>query len=439
MSRLEVFMKHFEKYSALVLFLLILGGANLLLADTMHIFRLLVGLGFGYTLSRAYTGFAGSVTRAYKTGSTQLMRTMMLMFLLTSALSAAFMILQKPERLDLWVNPINFGLIIGAVLFGFGMSFSACCASGVLTDLVTALPRALITLVFFSAGVFLAFPWQKTYSWITDSWWSTSVGRATAGGVFFPDWFTFDGTGGYLGALLLTALLCYLVIFVAKLYEQKRRQTGSYSGHFMEQQQVASAIKALNKEKTQVTEADEQIKFSPLAKQYELLFVRPWSLKTGAIVLAVLFTLLMGVTGAGWGASTPYGFWFGKALNLLGVSGEALAAYSLMPAEVYTAPFLANPVTVQNVGILLGTALYLLSAAKFKTAFTAELRINLKQACFYALGGLMMGVGTRLANGCNVGALYTPIANFSLSGWIFFVFMVVGGVLGNKLAKHMQL
>jgi hypothetical protein len=53
----------------------------------------------------------------------------------------------------------------------------------------------------------------------------------------------------------------------------------------------------------------------------------------------------------------------------------------------------------------------------------------------FALGGLSMGVGTRLANGCNVGALYTPIAHFSLSGWIFLVFLVLGGIVGNLFGK----
>lgn len=42
-----------------------------------------------------------------------------------------------------------------------------------------------------------------------------------------------------------------------------------------------------------------------------------------------------------------------------------------------------------------------------------------------------MGFGTRLANGCNVGALYT----FSLSGWIFLIVLVIGGIVGNKVAK----
>ena len=58
---------------------------------------------------------------------------------------------------------------------------------------------------------------------------------------------------------------------------------------------------------------------------------------------------------------------------------------------------------------------------------------------FYALGGLCMGFGTRLSNGCNVGALYTPIANFSLSGWVFLIFLVLGGIVGNSVAKKMNI
>ncbi|WP_243103841.1 YeeE/YedE thiosulfate transporter family protein [Clostridium sp. JN-1] len=61
---------------------------------------------------------------------------------------------------------------------------------------------------------------------------------------------------------------------------------------------------------------------------------------------------------------------------------------------------------------------------------------TLREVLLFALGGATMGLGTRFANGCNVGALYTPIANFSLSGWVFLIFMVIGGIAGNTLAKR---
>lgn len=90
---------------------------------------------------------------------------------------------------------------------------------------------------------------------------------------------------------------------------------------------------------------------------------------------------------------------------------------------------------MQNFGILLGATFFLLTSGRFKDTFLGGFKISGKLALLYALGGFSMGMGTRLANGCNLGALYTPIANFSLSGWVFLVVMVIGGILGNTFAK----
>lgn len=56
---------------ALLAAVLLLGNA---LLDSAIFFRLLVGLGLGYALTRAALGFAGSVNRAYRAGSTRLDR-----------------------------------------------------------------------------------------------------------------------------------------------------------------------------------------------------------------------------------------------------------------------------------------------------------------------------------------------------------------------------
>ena len=103
--------------------------------------------------------------------------------------------------------------------------------------------------------------------------------------------------------------------------------------------------------------------------------------------------------------------------------------------SAFLTPFFEHGVSVQNFGILLGTMVYLLTAGLFKQTFMSEMHITGKEALLYALGGITMGVGTRFANGCNVGALYTPISNFSFSGWIFLIVMVIGGVIGNTFGK----
>ncbi len=416
-------MKNSEKILGFIGIILILVLGKTQLTTDILFFRLIVGAGLGYSLSRAYTGFAGSVNRAYKQGSTKLLRTLMFMFFITALLVTAFLFNADATSYNLWVNPINLGLILGGVLFGFGMAFSACCASGVLTDLVTGLPRALITLIFFGFGIFIGFPIQKTASWITDSWFSTTTGAQLAGGVFLPDLFTWDGMGGYLGALAVTGLLCLIVIYFAYMYEKKRKNDGTYTGNMMEKVQDVP------------DDFDSKDYDGLSAKTYDRLFIKPWTLKQGAVVIAILFALLIGVTKAGWGASTPYGLWFGKALMIFGISAESLADFTKMSPEAFTTPFFQHQVSVQNFGILLGTLVYLLTAGKFLTTFMSEIKITGKEALLYGIGGLTMGFGTRLANGCNVGALYTPIANFSLSGWVFLVVMIIGGVLGNKFAK----
>lgn len=419
-------MKNLERILSFVLLFLVLCFGKFVLKSEMLFFRLVVGFVLGYALSRGYMGFAGSVNRAYKTGSTKLMRVLMLMFFATAVASTAVLFAADATKFDLWVNPINFGLIIGGVLFGFGMVFSSCCASGVLTDIVTSLPRALITLFFFGFGVFIGFPLQNTASWIQQSWMTTETGKAIGyNGVYFPDWFKFDGLNGYLGAIVLTGVLCAVVVWLSYLYENKRKKAGTYTGHFSEKMQ----------------EIQEEVPFDGLLTEntYQKVFVKPWSMKKASFVIVVVFVLLMGVTQAGWGASTPYGFWFGRFLMLFGVSAESIAQFTHGGVKPYVMPFFAHPINVQNFGILFGTAFYLLSSSQLLNTFKASLKITPKQAFFYALGGLCMGFGTRLANGCNVGALYTPIANFSLSGWIFLIFMVTGGIVGNKLSKKVNL
>ena len=155
------------------------------------------------------------------------MRMLMILFVGTAIVSVCFFIGQDPTEYDLWVNPINLGLILGGLLFGFGMAFSSCCASGVLTDVVTGLPRAFITLIFFGMGVYLGFPVQNSASWVKDTMISTGTFET---GVFLPDLFKWDGLEGYLGAIIVTIILACLTIWVAKLYEEKRKANNTYTG-----------------------------------------------------------------------------------------------------------------------------------------------------------------------------------------------------------------
>ncbi|ETX11751.1 membrane protein [Marinomonas ushuaiensis DSM 15871] len=405
---------------ALLVVVIVIGAVAL---DSAIFFRLVIGLGLGYALTRSALGFAGSVNRAFRGGSTRLMRALMLMFTATAITSTAFLYNQNPLDMNLWINPINMGLILGGLMFGFGMSFASCCASGVLTYFSSSLTRPALVLFSFGMGVFLGFPMQAQESWIRESVISTSTYEGK--GVYLPDLFSGTPLDGYLGAILLTVLFAGIVSWLAHRYERNRRLNDTYVGTASEKEQQEN-----------IPHDFAAHKFFSF-QTYEALFVKRWSMGMGVAVIVVLFTILMGVTGSGWGASTPFGVWIGRILIAVGVDPMAISEFTHRPVGLFTMPFFEHPVNVQNIGILLGSFISLLLGGRFFSGIS-RLRLSGREAGMLVVAGLAMGLGTRLANGCNVGALFTPIANFSLSGWIFLVVMVAGGIGGNWLGKRFK-
>ena len=372
----------------LVVLLAFLGvyGSNVVFIKT------LIGIGFGYALLRGSFGFAGMSNRACRTGSTSLLRMMMLTVFIASLIIAAFLLSGK-FAISLWVRPISFGLVIGGVMFGIGAAFSSCCATGTLCDLPASFTKALITLIFFGLGVIIGKPFMET-ELATSSLFST-VDRS---GVYIPDIFG-GGVFGIMMGVAITGLLALGVYVLAYRIEKK------------------------NLGKVDPVVIKEEVTL------YDRLFKQQWRPMTTALVIAGLFGLLYVVSGAGWGASTIHGKWVGSILVSLGISDETVG-YTLPEGGLF-----ADAGSMQNVGIILGAALSFLLAGGFTQAFKQGLKIKPLEALLFITGGLLMGVGSRLALGCNVGAFFTPVANFSLSGWLFLGFLLLGGFLGNRVFK----
>jgi len=73
---------------------------------------------------------------------------------------------------------------------------------------------------------------------------------------------------------------------------------------------------------------------------------------------------------------------------------------------------------------------------------------NLETAIFALAGGTLMGIGARVALGCNIGAFFATATNGDLTGWIFLAGMAGGAFvavkvmnwwLERKAAKEMDL
>jgi uncharacterized membrane protein YedE/YeeE len=86
-----------------------------------------------------------------------------------------------------------------------------------------------------------------------------------------------------------------------------------------------------------------------------------------------------------------------------------------------------NPADWMSVALIGGAAVMALLNNEFKW------KKPTKELAIWALiGGALMGIGSRLALGCNVGAFFVRTANGDVSGWSFGLGMIGGAYIGVK-------
>jgi len=78
---------------------------------------------------------------------------------------------------------------------------------------------------------------------------------------------------------------------------------------------------------------------------------------------------------------------------------------------------------------VLGALLAALLAGRFAPAW----RIPARSLAAAIIGGLMLGYGSRIAYGCNIGAYFSGIASGSLHGWLWLPCAFAGNILGTYL------
>ncbi|MCP6237340.1 YeeE/YedE family protein, partial [Klebsiella pneumoniae] len=80
--------------------------------------------------------------------------------------------------------------------------------------------------------------------------------------------------------------------------------------------------------------------------------------------------------------------------------------------KALAAPVWEDITTVMDIGIMIGALL----AAGLAGRFAPSLKIPVRSMVAAVIGGLLLGYGSRLAYGCNIGAYFSGIASGSLHG-----------------------
>ena len=154
-------------------------------------------------------------------------------------------------------------------------------------------------------------------------------------------------------------------------------------------------------------------------------------------VLAGLAILHVLVAGQPWGVVFGLGLWVAKGAQGLGWD-PSMAQFWTHPisAGALGASVLTDITSLTSFGLIGGAAL-----AAWKDSKSQPLRQPVAAWYFVvaALFGLLLGISSRLAFGCNVGALFSGIASGSLHGWFWLIAGFAGSIVGVRLRDKLWL
>ncbi|HEX5515219.1 MAG TPA: YeeE/YedE family protein [Gammaproteobacteria bacterium] len=275
--------------------------------------------------------------------------------------------------------PVGLSPVFGAFIFGIGMQLGGGCASGTLYTVGGGSTRMLVTLLFFILGAVLA---TAHFDW----WMSLpNIGPVALLDVL-----------GLWPALLLYLAVFGLIAWGATLLE--RRRHGGIVSSVMRTEGPVSFLRG------------------------------PWPLLWGGLALVLLNFATLWLSGKPWGITSALALWGAKGLAALGVD-VAFWGYWSVRLDSFEAPISEDVTSVMNIGIVLGA----LAAASLAGKFAPVWRIPLRSLVAAVLGGLLLGYGSRLAFGCNIGAYFSGMLSGSLHAWLWLPAAFAGSAIGVRL------
>lgn len=153
----------------------------------------------------------------------------------------------------------------------------------------------------------------------------------------------------------------------------------------------------------------------------------------GAVVLAGLATLNLVLAGQPWGVVYGFGLWAGKVSMALGLFDPAANMFwgQAGNTQRITQTVLMDVTTITNVGIL-GGALWISA----KSGDNHGKSLDRAQWIVGLVAGFVLGYSSRLAFGCNIGAMLSGISTGSLHGWLWVPLAFAGSLVGVRVRRH---
>ncbi|EMA41174.1 YeeE/YedE family protein [Halobiforma nitratireducens] len=310
-----------------------------------------------------------------------------------------------------WTPDWGLTGLIGGFIFGVGMTYAGGCASGTLYRAGQGYLHFWLTLLFMGVG-------YAAFSVVFPTLQATYFEPLTVGeGVTL-----FESSS--LPAPLLAVLASGLIVLAyVTVVGREAGQTGTDREQVAEFRPVVLATPVLGAEKLLEGTRSYLRGFREI-DDWVAASKQPWDPRTAAIgitgVAMIWFSQvsIVGVTG-------PEARWTGYLLQHAGVDAESYEYWGSIL-------FAGEGVTVTVDMIMIAMVIVGAGIAAFWSGDFAVRTPKLQRLPNAAIGGFLMGSGSRLAPGCNIGNIYSGIASLSVHSFI----AAVGIVLGVYVMTH---
>lgn len=374
----------------------------------------LFGLLFGFVLQRSRFCFAAASRDIFLIRNTMITRALILAFIVASLGFVLLEILTPGVELLFTqgkVQPVGFFTAFGAFLFGIGMVIAGGCASGMLMRTGEGYMMQWMVMPGFLLG-------SAVGAWHLGWWYKQFIAAAPT--IFLPHLL------GWPLAVILQFLLLFALFILACAYQD------GWQGFLSP---CLKRFKSFFAFRTGSRNPGQGINNG----LYLLLLKKPWPYTVGGIVLAGLNIIYFAAWGLPWGITDGMTFFSAWIADLLGFSPEQWHYFrGIIPIDACCLPeiqtatginYFAFPLIYHFMAIITGAFIASLLAGEFRIRKWRSNRFVLAAL----VGGALMGYGSRIALGCNIGAYFSAIPSFSLHGWIFGIFIIAGAYLGGRV------
>ncbi|WP_287690420.1 YeeE/YedE family protein [Metallosphaera javensis (ex Sakai et al. 2022)] len=391
----------------------------------------LSGFILGWVAQRGNYCFVNAMTSIFTTRSFERFGALLILFGLTALGTGLLVAFGLIPPVDQYFNNYFAGwyILVGSFIFGFGAALAGGCNLSMLYRASSGYVQNWIELFGMMIGtyIFAVAIWPFQSYTMENGILSTSAG----GYVEYLPYVLFHSVSNmavYITTMIVALPLLFLGIYLQMRTRSKWGKSVSMKGPGLS----AVGMKALpGLPGPSAPSIPSGLRLKQEAKDM-LLLKKPYGTNLSTVILA-LDMIFVFIVGAG------YTF---NYLVITSSDGGRFFEYILMPLGINlftNTPWfnsslpIVDPSTLMVVMLCIGA----FSASFLSGDFKIRIPKDRKRLAIGFVGGMLVGIGVRMALGCNVGLMWTNFGQLGYDGYIFLGGMLAGVYLAVKVQEKL--